>query len=335
MSEQVLYAQNSAWSDVIPIPQFDEGAKPVAPILYSEEYRDATDYFRGVVRAGEKSQRVLDLTEHLIRLNPGHYSVWQYRYDTLLAIKADLREELRRMDELATTHMKTYQVWHHRQLLIEQLHEPDSELDFIKTILDIDSKNYHTWGYRQWILAHFNREDLWIAEIRYVEQMLKKDLRNNSAWNHRFFVLWSNGRRESGEIQDEFLRTEIQFVKDNISLAPNNDAAWNYYRGVLQHTNQPFSTQLNFVKLYAEERDSDSDTDSEVVLDLDNPSPGPRAVLPCAIAMEFLAEIYEEKRTPEDIDKAISLYHKLTILDKIRKSYWEWRTAEAKRLLTE
>lgn len=136
----------------------------------------------------------------------------QYRYDTLLAIKADLRKELRHMDEVATTHMKTYQVWHHRQLLIEQIQEPGDELNFIKTILDIDSKNYHTWAYRQWILAHFNREDLWAEEIAYIEQLLKKDLRNNSAWNHRFFVVWSSGWCQEDETQEEVLRREIQYV---------------------------------------------------------------------------------------------------------------------------
>lgn len=38
--------------------------------------KDATDYFRGVVLSGEKSSRVLDLTEHIIRQNPAHYSAW-------------------------------------------------------------------------------------------------------------------------------------------------------------------------------------------------------------------------------------------------------------------
>jgi hypothetical protein len=38
--------------------------------------KDATDYFRGIVRMGERSERVLELTEHIIRLNPAHYSAW-------------------------------------------------------------------------------------------------------------------------------------------------------------------------------------------------------------------------------------------------------------------
>ena len=38
--------------------------------------KDATDYFRGIVQAGEKSERVLELTENIIRQNPAHYSAW-------------------------------------------------------------------------------------------------------------------------------------------------------------------------------------------------------------------------------------------------------------------
>lgn len=38
--------------------------------------KDATDYFRGIVKSEEMSPRVLELTEHIIRLNPAHYSAW-------------------------------------------------------------------------------------------------------------------------------------------------------------------------------------------------------------------------------------------------------------------
>jgi protein farnesyltransferase/geranylgeranyltransferase type-1 subunit alpha len=40
------------------------------------EDKDAMDYFRGVVAVKEHSDRVLQLTEHIVRMNPAHYSVW-------------------------------------------------------------------------------------------------------------------------------------------------------------------------------------------------------------------------------------------------------------------
>ena len=38
--------------------------------------KDATNYFRGIVKIEERSPRVLELTEAIIRLNPAHYSAW-------------------------------------------------------------------------------------------------------------------------------------------------------------------------------------------------------------------------------------------------------------------
>ena len=115
------------------------------------------------------------------------------------------------MDELAIVHLKTYQVWHHRRLLLTLLRDrviqssdnvlaestdftstyPASELRFIARGLSEDAKNYHTWAYRQWILSHFNSDDLWAGELKFVEDMLDEDVRNNSAWHHRFFVVFA------------------------------------------------------------------------------------------------------------------------------------------------
>lgn len=38
------------------------------------------DYFRAVSAAEEHSDRVLALTEGIIRLNPSHYTVWCVSY---------------------------------------------------------------------------------------------------------------------------------------------------------------------------------------------------------------------------------------------------------------
>lgn len=38
--------------------------------------KDATDYFRAVVKTGEMSPRVLKLTETIIQMNPAHYTAW-------------------------------------------------------------------------------------------------------------------------------------------------------------------------------------------------------------------------------------------------------------------
>ncbi len=74
-STKPLYSLLEEWADVQPLEQYEK-VNPLAPIFYTEEYKDATSYFRGIVKSGEMSPRVLDLTEHIIRLNPAHYTAW-------------------------------------------------------------------------------------------------------------------------------------------------------------------------------------------------------------------------------------------------------------------
>jgi protein farnesyltransferase/geranylgeranyltransferase type-1 subunit alpha len=70
------YASSPIWADVVPIPQDDGGPNPLAAIAYSEEYSEAMSYLRAVIGQPEFSERALDLTRHIITLNPAHYTVW-------------------------------------------------------------------------------------------------------------------------------------------------------------------------------------------------------------------------------------------------------------------
>ncbi|KAH9963002.1 hypothetical protein BC827DRAFT_1369967 [Russula dissimulans] len=323
-TDHVLFAERPEWSDVLPISQY-ENIQPLAPIFYSPEYKDATEYFRAIVKTGEKSPRVLQLTETVIKLNPAHYSAWQYRYETLIAISAPLEPELVLTNALTIASPKTYQVWHHRRLLLTALRDPVPELVFNEEILKVDAKNYHTWSHRQWLLAHFDQPELWAGELPFVERLLAEDVRNNSAWHHRFFVTFENGNKTGAG--DEVVRRELAFSKEKIALAPNNASAWNYLRGVLDYARMPFSTQADFVELYvvdAVEEGTDDD-----VLDLENPPPSKGAELPCVAAIEFVADIHEA-RGKDGVPEAVKYWRSLAHThDTIRKGYWEFRIRDA------
>lgn len=76
----------------------------------------------------------------------------------------------------------------------------------------VDTKNYHTWAYRQWLLAEFNSPELWAGELDFVDEMLRYDVRNNSAWHHRFFVTFESGIREGEEDRQAVARREIEYA---------------------------------------------------------------------------------------------------------------------------
>lgn len=71
-----FYHDDEAWKDVESLPQDDGGMHPLAAIAYTEEYSEAMGYLRAVMANNEFSERVLGLTEHIINMNPAHYTVW-------------------------------------------------------------------------------------------------------------------------------------------------------------------------------------------------------------------------------------------------------------------
>ena len=55
-------------------------------------------------------------------------------------------------------------------------------------------------------------------------QCPRREVRNNSAWNHRHYVLEHFG------ISPEVARQEVDFALAMLGRAPHNEAAWNYLR---------------------------------------------------------------------------------------------------------
>ena len=129
------------------------------------------------------------------------------------------------------------------------LGDPSRELAFTKANLQLDMKNYHTWAYRQWVLAYFGGTygsdvkesspvagrfpELWDGELDFAEEMIQKDIRNNSAYNHRWYCTFGrySKRTELDNAMKAMREQEIHYALDKIAQAPNNASPWNYLRG--------------------------------------------------------------------------------------------------------
>lgn len=76
---------------------------------------------------------------------------------------------------------------HHRRILVDSTSDFSRELKFTEEILRGDSKNYHAWQHRIWVVEKF---DLFSNdEIDYCTRLITEDVRNNSAWNYRYFIV--------------------------------------------------------------------------------------------------------------------------------------------------
>jgi hypothetical protein len=76
-----------------------------------------------------------------------------YRARILFALNDDLTDELDFIDVIAEENPKNYQIFHHRQKIVEEMSKRgtanfERELDFTEQLIDADQKNYHVWSYR-------------------------------------------------------------------------------------------------------------------------------------------------------------------------------------------
>ena len=114
----------AAFDDVEPIPQ-DDGPRPIVPIDYPREYARLMGVFRAILKSGERSPRVLELTGDLVEHNAAHYTVWHVRRQCLWALAEGdpdvLGDEMAYAADVARENPKNYQIWYHRRALVERI----------------------------------------------------------------------------------------------------------------------------------------------------------------------------------------------------------------------
>ncbi|GME72910.1 unnamed protein product [Ambrosiozyma monospora] len=172
-------------------------------------------------------------------------------------------------------------------------------------MLDQDEKNYHVWSYRRSFVEKFDLFEK-KEELKFVRDKINEDMRNNSAWNHLFFLKFGRYKLKLQKTIDEsVVSEEIEFAKEMISKAPTNPSSWNYLNGIYKILKRniielkAFATQ--FTNLIYE---------SSVSL----------------YAFELLAEIHKLEKNVEESKKVYELLAKT--LDPVRVNYWEYKKAQ-------
>lgn len=212
---------------------------------------------------------------------------------------------------------------HRQALMSSRTHFPTlpaKELDFLMEMFAQDSKNYHVWTYRHWLVRHFKLWDL-PREIEDIDALLKADVRNNSAWNHRYMLRFGprgdepdSGMANAGDmatdpaekgqlavVDEDLVDAELKYAQEAIVRAPENRSPWWYARGVLRAAGRGVAEWEEFAKRFVE-----------------------GGVVKSSHALEWLADVYGENG-----EKSSDAVGFLTLLkekyDPIRKNYWDYR----------
>ncbi|KAI5867301.1 protein prenylyltransferase [Durotheca rogersii] len=318
------YSLDPDWDDVTPIPQSEpEGA--LAAIAYPEDYAEAMGYLRAVMASKEHTPRCLRLTEDIIAKNPAHYTVWLYRFAIIQHLNISIPDEIEWLNDVSLNYIKNYQIWNHRQLLMDHYYPTiatsasdvaalaESERAFMTRMLALDAKNYHVWTFRQYLVRKLG---MWgDVERQSTESLIHLDVRNNSAWSHRFFVVFSDpayttpgshATEHDPKVPADVVDREIAYTQDKIMLAPQNQSPWNYLRGVLIKGGRKLGTAREFSGHFVKNLGDDN---AEEVRS--------------SHALDLLADIYKEAGEKE---QALLCLTRLSFKwDRIRRGYWEYR----------
>ncbi|CAI5757291.1 unnamed protein product [Candida verbasci] len=284
------------YSDIVPVDLNTETPQ-LCQIIYSDEYKLIMGKLLSLMKQKEYSLRALNLTSLGIEQLASHYTTWIYRYDIINNLpNFDYYSELDWCEQIALDNEKNYQIWNYRQLIIEKIgfdnYDPIREYPIMEAMLDGDNKNHHVWSFRKWLVEKFNMFES-EKEVEFVSNMIELDVKNNSAWCHRFFLRFNNEKN---------VKSEIEYVKEKIELCPQNASTWNYLIGIFEK----FDLEITELKEFCFK-----------FLNLDDDK------VSSSFALETLAKIYIIE---DDKESAIRMY---TLLkekyDPIRCNYWNFK----------
>ena len=329
------------FADLTPVPQAD-GLNAVCRIDYPPHFTLAYDYFRALMQAAEvATPRALRLTQLCLSQNPANYTVWQYRRQCLAAqpnaTMWTMNDELEWTATLGGDNPKNYQIWYHRRAILTRLHRQEQqqqqqhqpttvtlfsqlgqdELDYVATVLQVDGKNYHAWTHRQWLLQTLKDNALWEAELQFVESLIAQDIRNNSAWNQRWFVTHHRGGDNSSTTTRIDRRKEMDYALQVALQDPFNESPFSYFLAMAKALRREDETvweieilssyQAKLQSLWPDADDEEDDQVSPFVL---------------STKVEWL--VYQGDDVA--LDKVRTLLERLAeTVDPIRRKYWRFR----------
>ena len=288
--------------DIPPVPQFGDDIK-LLRVYYPKENIELMDKFRGILKTGEISERVYNLTTKVISKYPTNYVAWVVRRQCLDKVKElDLNKELLWLDYQMVDNQKNYQIWHHRKLLIDKLNDASHEKRVLNEIFTDEHKNFHAWSHRIWMIRRFNNVE---NELEFIEDMFKHDVKNNSAWNYRFFlILFMNNNKMTKEI----IENEIKYAIEKIHKEPKNECPYCYIRGFVTNFGYKFS-DFGIIK-----------EEMEKIINAPEKNN--------SYCMNLILDIYEEEK---DENKFNGVIEALISYDYIRKKYYSWRKQNFKK----
>ncbi|KAJ7168174.1 hypothetical protein C8R43DRAFT_983299 [Mycena crocata] len=205
------------------------------------------------------SREAFDVTTRMLQVNPEFYTVWNYRRNIMLngifpgsspaEINSLLTEDLSMTTVALKLHPKVYWIWNHRRWCLANVPDGpgtdtegdmngwrkkywEQEMFVVDKMLDSDSRNFHAWTYRRYVLANMPLARPELAELAYTTRKIEANFSNFSAWHQRSKLLpslWGSGKLDYTKSKEE----EFELVRNAMYTDPNDQSVWIYHRWLM------------------------------------------------------------------------------------------------------
>ncbi|KAM9937372.1 hypothetical protein OXX80_003102 [Metschnikowia pulcherrima] len=310
------------------------------------------------------TKEALQDTTVLLDLNPEFNAVWNYRrsiFNHLLAGNVLDRCEALNTDLLLAMEMmkrfpKCYWIWNHRRWCLETLDETKNadwnrELAIVSKVLMMDSRNFHGWQYRRYVVSHLEQEarskephsgtelEISLREFQYTTETINKSTANFSAWHNRTkliakilkllsqenLVMATADEKATGVFQSasKLLKHELNLVKTGMFMDAEDTSVWLYMQWLL--TDEIFVGALP-KDLYRELLQQQL-KDVNELNDLEKDDTG-RDNVWCLKTIIFLKTLLSQESDENDLSEHIidndvtAALNKLVELDPLRKGHY-------------
>ncbi|OBA17978.1 hypothetical protein METBIDRAFT_13894 [Metschnikowia bicuspidata var. bicuspidata NRRL YB-4993] len=309
-------------------------------------------------------------TTKLLELNPEFNAVWNFRrnifarlfetgdVDRVEALNSDLCMSM----EMMKRYPKCYWIWNHRRWCLETLNITQSadwarELAIALKVLAMDSRNFHGWHYRRYVVSHIESEartnsmdpnkpeiEIDLREFNYTTETINKSTSNFSAWHNRMNLIIKifrhlrktedvcqildsaaeNGSAMLFKSSQILLQHELDLVKTGMFMDADDTSVWLYMQWLL--TEDVLIEELSD-EFYKELLELQLECVKELnALEKEDSPTGSENVW-CLKTMIFLGALLnrgvEEQKSMAGIDdETLRLLHLLIELDPLRKGHY-------------
>ncbi|CEL05347.1 Putative Protein geranylgeranyltransferase type II, alpha subunit [Aspergillus calidoustus] len=234
-----------------------------------EKYRDLEHTVRDEIAGNRYTPETFQKISELLKKNPEYYTVWNYRrkvirheFSQIAAEESNeagvdriaslIKTDLQFLIPLLRSFPKCYWIWNYRLWLLDEAKRLlpravarkvwQEELGLVGKMLSLDSRNFHGWGYRRFVVETLEtlaseeegEKSLAQTEFEYAKKMIGTNLSNFSAWHYRTKLIQRllSEKSASDEERKQMLNGELDLIHRAL-CDPYDQSLWFYHQNLM------------------------------------------------------------------------------------------------------